>query len=335
MESVDGGSLSHEEACKFVSNEYPDICGPACQPSLCDGNCPLYKEPFEPPPTTAPSSDPNTLSLTDPLYCFPESAQRTQYDGAFDGNYVIEVKDGLGVVCGPGGNHFTKDTVQYDASTKELTLEYKMVNGLWSAAEVRILRTPIIFSERGITFSYGSFSFNVKSVSVLDDQDNILSSSLPADIVLGMFTWDTKEDYAMNENWNHEVDIEISQWGDPSNEDVQFLIQPFDKPGPHFTDRFNSGGQGGQDYKFTWNPNEINWSTTAGGVVGTTRTYSTTIAREACAVDYIQCLPSNTEVRINLWNMGDLVPDGLPLDGSQRVAVVIGDFKYEESAQTH
>lgn len=31
----EGGSLSNEEACQFVAEEFPDVCGPACHPNLC------------------------------------------------------------------------------------------------------------------------------------------------------------------------------------------------------------------------------------------------------------------------------------------------------------
>eukprot|EP00565_Helicotheca_tamesis_P008526 CAMPEP_0185725130 /NCGR_PEP_ID=MMETSP1171-20130828/1449_1 /TAXON_ID=374046 /ORGANISM="Helicotheca tamensis, Strain CCMP826" /LENGTH=572 /DNA_ID=CAMNT_0028393167 /DNA_START=91 /DNA_END=1809 /DNA_ORIENTATION=- len=340
-ESPEGGSLSHSEACAFVSDEFPSICGPACHPSSCDRNdCLLYEEPFEPDPITIPPATPNSLALTDSLYCFPEYAQRSRYESAW-GSYVIEAKDGNAAACGPGDNYFSSDTVSYDSTSQELTLEYKKIGATWTGSEVRILRTSSP-DYNGITFPYGTFSFSLKSVSVLDDQSNVLSASLPSDIVLGMFTWDTKEDYSQHENYNHEVDIEVSQWGDPNNADVQFLTQPWDEPGPHFTPRFFSGGtegtydQGGHTYEFTWNPNEIIWYTDAG--TGTSRVYSTTTARESCNIDYIQCLPSNTEVRINLWNMGSgndgLRPDGIASD-SDRVVVVIDNFTFTESSETH
>ena len=338
---VFGGDLPEEEACAFVSAEYPSICGPYCDPSTCDGGCFLYAEPYTAPADTI---TPSTLSLQDPLYCYPDHNQRERYTNAFGGTYVIEAKDGQGGPCGPGDNAFTADTVSYDATLQELTLEYKMIGSSWKASEVRLLK-----SEADPTFGYGTFTFSIKSVSVYDESNNIVSSSLPPDLVLGLFTWDTTDDYSINENWNHEVDVEISQWGDSSQvNDVQFLVQPHHPGGPHFPDRLSSGGesatssadfdQGGHTYEFTWEPNQISWHTTAGG--GQSRMYSTQIAKDACAEDYIQCLPANVEVRLNLWDMngangGSFAPDVAGLNDGTRVEVVLDDFAFTPSSMDH
>ena len=340
MKSQWGGSLPEEEACAFVSAEFPSVCGPYCDPSTCDGRCPLYAEPY-----TAPADTPSTTSLKiqDPLYCFPEYNQRERYANTFGGTYIIEAKDGQGGPCGPGNNAFTSDTVSYDASTQELSLEYKKIGSVWKASEVRLLK-----SETDPTFSYGTFTFSIKSVSVYDESNNIVSSALPNDLVLGLFSWSTTEDYASHENWNHEVDVEISQWGDPSQtNDVQFLIQPHHPGGPHFPDRLSSGGesasssvdfdQGGHTYGFTWEPNRISWYTTAGG--GQSRVYSTQIAKDACTDDYIQCLPANVEIRLNLWDMNgssdSFAPSVAGLTDGTRVEVVIDDFDFTPSSTDH
>jgi hypothetical protein len=179
-------------------------------------------------------------------------------------------------------------------------------------------------------FSYGTFSFSLKTVAVLDGSSNVVSSQLPADMVLGMFTWDTSDDYALEQNHNHEVDFEISQWGDPANKDVQFLVQPHEIPGPHFPRdrRYFSLGQGGRVYEFTWNPNEIIWSSH-----NRTYVYSTESVLASCATDYIQCLPNNVEVRINLWNMADKIPDNI-MD-HHKVVVIFDDFTFTPSGETH
>ena len=328
MKSEWGGSLSDEEACAFVSNEFPSICGPYCDPSKCDDQCPLYAEPYAAPDGTS-TNPPNTLTVQDSLYCYPDYNQRERYTNAFGDTYVIEAKDGQGGLCGPGNNAFTGDTVFYDATSQELTLEYKNIGSSWKASEVRILK-----SEADPTFGYGTFIFSLKSVKVFDASNTIVSSALPPDLVLGLFTWDTTEDYASNFNWNHEVDVEISQWGDSSQiNDVQFLVQPHHPGGPHFPERLSSGGQGGNTYEFTWEPNEISWYTTAGGGQG--RQYSTQIAKDACTEDYIQCLPANVEVRLNLWDMNGATPEVSGLTDGARVEVIIDDFSFNPSAMDH
>jgi len=332
-----GGLSTEEEACRFVSDEFPTICGPACDPDLC-GQCEIYPDPYVAPVDLPPNPP---IQATDDLYCFPSFSVRERYTNAFFGGYTIEAKDGQGGLCGPGDNVFTSDTVSYNAAAQELTMEYKKINGVWVGSEVRVL----LPENQGLTFGYGTFEFSVKSVSVLDDTNSIVSSALPSDMVLGLFTWDITDDYATHANWNHEVDVEISQWGDPANnQDVQFLTQPHHPGGPHFPERLSSGGpgtgpaefdQGGHRYDFAWEPDRISWSTTAGG--GQSRTYSTQIARDACAPDYIQCLPANVEVRINLWNMGGIsvAPDVAGLTDGTRIEVVIDDFSFTPSSETH
>ena len=220
----------------------------------------------------------------------------------------MEVKESNSA-CAPGNNYYSSDTVSFNAATQELTLEYKNIGGTWRAGEVRILLGETA------SFDYGEFTLHVKSVSVYDGS-TLVSNKLPPDMVFGFFTFDTTVSH-FEHPYGKEVDFEISHWGDVTNEDVQFLIQPGGVPGPHFPydKRFFSGGspqtfdQGGHFYKITWNPGEISWSTDAGG----THTYSYTsdLAHEKCVEDFIQCLPNNVEVRLNLWNMGggDLQPN--------------------------
>ena len=340
MMSQSGGNLPEMEACAFVSAEFQSVCGPFCDPSTCDGQCPLYAEPYTAPAETGSIE---SLSIQDAVYCFPKYNKRERYTNTFGGTYIIEAKDGQRGPCGPGDNAFTSDTVSYDTATQELTLEYKKIGSSWKASEVRLLK-----SKTDPTFGYGTFTFSVKSVSVYDESNNVISSALPPDLVLGLFTWDTTEDYASHENWNHEVDVEISQWGDPTQyKDVQFLTQPHHPRGPHFPDRLSSGGlsatssaefvQGGQAYGFTWEPNKISWYTTAGG--GQSRVYSTQIAKEACAEDYIQCLPANVEVRLNLWDMNgssdSFAPSVASLSDETRVEVVIDSFDFIPSSMNH
>jgi hypothetical protein len=72
----------------------------------------------------------------------------------------------------------------------------------WKCAEIRMLHSP----------GYGTYRFTVREVTPLE----------PA-AVLSMYTWDASAD-----DTNHrEMDIEISRWGNRTNENAQFVIQPY------------------------------------------------------------------------------------------------------------
>lgn len=154
------------------------------------------------------------------------------------------------------------------------------------------------------------------------------------------------QSYAVHENYNHEVDIEISRWNCADNSDLQYLVQPPGYPqmhrlfsgDPDATDAESKYQQGGQVYKFDWNPGRIDWLSTAGEEnVNNGFSLKTAEAVFRNVDDYVQCLPDrggNMEVRINLWNMlGALTPAGL--SSTDIVKVVIDNFTFTPSGQTH
>jgi hypothetical protein len=328
-------------ACRRVAFELPCECG-ACDPARCDLRPAEFRAPagWTPDadaaaaPTPAPRSVAGESSaVATGLYCFPTENQRTRYT-LWDG-MIVEVKTSE-QLCGPGNNRFTESTVQAVSSPSattlnnvrvqggdKLTLQYK--NGM--ASEVRIVRP------NNEPFTYGTYSFSIESIAVKDAAGNVFSNALPKELVLGLFTWDDTEDYAIHENWNHEVDIEISRWNCETNADVQFLVQPPGYPQMH---RFFSGGPGvleqsPHQFAFTWNPGRIDWFSTAGG--GQSYALKTEEALYRDLTDYVQCMPDrggDTEVRINLWNMlGAQQPVGLR--DTDLVEVVIDNFSFTPS----
>jgi len=292
--------------------EYPTICGPACDPDRCDDT----NAPITPAPTLPPVPTPSSL------YCFPnDDGSRVTYLDMWDGSYKVQVKEGN--VCGPGDNRFSRNTVS--RSVNELTLQFKKIGSIWEASEVRVVmpdETP---------FKYGNYSFHIKSVAVKNSAGTILSNLLPKEIVLGLFTWDPTDDYNVHQNWNHEVDIEISRWGSDTNADTQFLVQP---PGYPQMYRFYSGLSSGSYeqsnhwHSFRWLPNEISWLSTAGG--GQSHIYTTESAILGGGTDYVQCLPADVEIRLNLWSINGMDPGPSDLNDDHYVEVVIDNFKYEE-----
>ena len=292
------------QACRFAP------CSSACHPDLCE---------------TKNNNDDN-------LYCFPPSQDRVTFRNLWSGNYTVQVKEDT-QPCGPGFTRFSRDTVSVNSDLNQLKLRFEYRQGSWMGSEVRVL----LPSSTQPYFNYGTFEFSVRSVRVLNAASNyaVLSENqLPISLVLGMFTWDATEDYATHENWNHEVDIEISKWDNPNNaQDAQFLVQP---PGSPQLYRFATGASGlpqpaPHRYRFTWNPGQIDWSTDAGG--GHTHSYTTQDAVQAGQSDYVQCLPAQVEVRLNLWNMhGINTPTGMTTN--QVVEVVLDDFVYTPSGLT-
>ena len=235
--------------------------------------------------------------------------------------------------CGPSGNVFSRDTVSLQANTDtnkdELKLEFKKVGNNWEASEVRVL-----LPQAEMPYHYGNYSFSIKSVNVIDSSTGtVLDNALPVTMILGLFTWDATEDYAIHENYNHEVDIEIAQWNIPGQADIQYLVQP---PGEPHKYRFYSGegntyNQAPHTYSFDWRPAEIEWNSDAGG--GQSFTLTTQDALDAGKPDYIQCMPADVEVRLNLWHLfGDSQPSGL--QDSHIVEVVIDDFQFTPNGLT-
>ena len=314
---------SEEDACRRVAGrDFPLECGRACNPARCDGRL----EPFTASPTVTPL--PGKLVFDTSMYCYPEYDDRVRWTDAW-GDFIIEVKQD-GALCGPSDNNFVADTVSFDAANDELTLEFKQVNGVWSASEVRV-----VLPDSQMPYQYGNYKFGVKSVKVYNgDNDSVVSDILPQSLVIGLFTWDTTERYELRENYNHEVDIEISRWNIADNKDAQFLVQPPEEPQYY---RFHTGGspslfdQSGHTWEFTWNPNNITWFSTVDG--GISHEYSSKQAIELGTEDRIQCLPADVELRFNLWNfLGTSTPTGM--NPNERVEVVIDQLTYTPSGET-
>jgi hypothetical protein len=307
---------SEEAACRKVSNEYSTICGPQCNPDQCPPSAPV------PSPVMNPTSNSDYDQI---LYCFPPKDNRTRYRNVWN-NHTVEVKEDVNV-CGPGDTKFSSSTVIVPRRRKQVRLLYKIVNGVWTGSELRVVPSPLE------PFSYGTYRFSISRVAWRRNRQRF-ANELPPSLVLGLFSWDPTDDYAIKENYNREVDIEISRWNDvnATASDGQFLVQP---PGSPQMKRFHTGingrrRPGGNIYEFTWLPGVVQWNTTAGG--GQSHSYSTKQAITLGLNDYVQCLPANVEIRMNLWNtLGTQQPTAMkPRDV---VEVVIDNFEYIPSRQ--
>ena len=103
----------------------------------------------------------------------------------------------------------------------------------WTSAEVILTRS----------LGYGTYSFVVRDVSHLE----------PA-AAFGMFTWD---DLGVEQN-HREVGVEISRWGDPANQNAQYVIQPYYVAAN--VARFTAPA-GRLTHSFRWEPGRVSFKT--------------------------------------------------------------------------
>jgi hypothetical protein len=123
-----------------------------------------------------------------------------------------------------------------------LHLKLSQRDGRWASAEVALTRS----------LGYGTYIFTVRDVSALD----------PA-VAFGMLTWD---DHGADQN-HRELDIEISQWGDRSIPNAQYVLQPYYVPAN--VARF-AAPAGRLTHSFRWEPGRAYFRTVRGARVDAT-----------------------------------------------------------------
>lgn len=195
---------------------------------------------------------------------------------------------------GPGPNYFgdTADDVWVDENG-HLHLRISFRDGAWRSSEV-------ITDE---ALGHGTYEFAL--ASRVDQFD--------ANTVVGLFTWDTSAP-AFN---YREIDIEFSRWGNPTNDNSQYVVQPWDTAGNTY--RWNTVLNGNEStHQFTWNPDSVEFSSHQGD--------STGALIQSWAYSGADVPPAGTlsgNARINLWLMGGAAPlDGLDTE------LVITSFQF-------
>jgi hypothetical protein len=184
----------------------------------------------------------------------------------------------------------------YDAANAWIdadgALHLKLANkeGTWTSAEVALTRT----------LGYGTYMFAVRDTAHLD----------PA-AALGLLTWD---DQGADQN-HRELDIEISQWGDRSIFNAQYVVQPYYVPANVV--RF-SAPSGLFTHSFRWEPGRASFRTFRGAG-------SLVPERVISQHDFTSGVPTpgNERVRINLYYFRYS-----PRPPQSNVEVVIERFQY-------
>jgi hypothetical protein len=131
-------------------------------------------------------------------------------------------------------NYFSAANVRVD-ETGFLHLRIAREDDKWTCAEISLTRS----------LGFGTYNFVVRDVSQLNPS-----------AVFSMFTWDDSE-AAPN---HREMDIEVSQWGDPVNKNLQFVVQPYYVPAN--VARF-SAPAGALTNSFYWQAGRVTFKTTA------------------------------------------------------------------------
>jgi len=195
---------------------------------------------------------------------------------------------------GPGPNFFSDsvDNVFVDPQGR-LHLKITHREDRWVCSEVISARS----------LGYGTYRFGVdSSIDGFDPQ-----------IVLGLFTWTDDPGYH-----HREIDIEISRWGDPANQNLQFVVQPYTRKGSIV--RF-SGPPGAPEttHTFLWTPDRVTCRSLTGHPPGSS---SKGLIREHT---FTQDIPKagGENPRINLWLMG-----GKPPRDGKEVEAVISRFEF-------
>ena len=171
-----------------------------------------------------------------------------------------------------------------------LHLKLAQRDGKWTSAEVILTRA----------LGYGTYMFVVRDTAHLD----------PA-AALGLLTWD---DQGADQN-HRELDIEISQWGDRSISNAQYVIQPYYVPANVV--RF-SAPAGRLTHSFRWEPGRASFKT----VRGTGASPGEPVVMQHEFTSGVP-IPGTERVRMNLYFFRYA-----PVPPQRDVEVVIERFQY-------
>jgi hypothetical protein len=170
-----------------------------------------------------------------------------------------------------GANEYDPENVWTDAEGL-LHLALRHREGRWTSAEVVLTRT----------LGYGTYAFVIRDSSRLDPS-----------AAIGMYTWD---DQGADQN-HRELDVEISQWGDRTIPNAQYVVQPYYVPAN--VARFASPS-GRVTHAFRWEPGRASFRSVRGPG------------------------PSAKEPAIAQHDF----TSGVPLPGDERVRVSLYCFRY-------
>jgi hypothetical protein len=143
----------------------------------------------------------------------------------------------------------------------------------WISSEIRLSRS----------LGYGRYRFVVRDVAHLE----------PA-AVFAIFTWD-------DTGPPREMDIEISRWGEPADQNAQYVVQPYVVPAN--TVRFTAP-QGTLTYWIDWQPGRVEFKTVRGSTPHSTPGFSSKPGSDVVAKHIFTSgvpSPGNERIHMNLY----------------------------------
>jgi hypothetical protein len=189
-----------------------------------------------------------------------------------------------------GGMNFYDPSNAWTDSNGALHLRIAKQADHWTCAEVTLTRS----------LGYGTYSFVVRNTSQLEPP-----------VVFSMFTWD----WGGTDQYHREMDIEISRWGDPTNKNGQYVVQPFFIP--ENASRY-AAPSGVLTHFFRWEPGQVSFKTVRGSGNG---------SKPAVVAEHVftSGVPSSgvETVRMNLYISG-----GAKESLQNGAEVVIEKFEY-------
>jgi hypothetical protein len=200
---------------------------------------------------------------------------------------------------GPGLNFFS-DAPQNVFVDDDGNLHLKIINenGYWKCSEIVSIDT----------FGYGIYEFELLSGPAIDKN-----------IVLGLFTWEND----VSEEYNREIDIEFSNWGDDENKIAQYVIQPWHNDGNLL--KFDMPIiEAPSIHLFHWEPDKIQFQSFC--FSGSRFTAEEMISEWLYTGNGIPTT-SQENVRLNLW-----IVDGNTPSDNQEQEVVVKRFMFRTSA---
>ncbi|AIE85121.1 hypothetical protein [Fimbriimonas ginsengisoli] len=188
---------------------------------------------------------------------------------------------------GPGPNLFSDspDSVFVDRKGR-LHLKVRKTAAGWTCAEVYLAK-PL---------GYGSYTFEVDSPE----------SAIDSNLVLGLFTYGEKEDFS-----HREIDVELSRWSDPTNDNAQFVVQPYEVAGNMV--RFTLPADNpSSTHSFVWRRDKIDFLSKSGN-----------FSKSWSYAGTSNPVPGDETVHINLW-----LYEGKAPTKDQTFEVILRRFSY-------
>ena len=254
---------------------------------------------YTPPVVSGGSLPEMLLSFPFVAVCRPHGDRIISWSGL---DWIVKKSVGNNLIAiGPGPNIFSdNDSMVWVDNQHKLHLRVARNVNNWHCSEI------ICKTSQG----YNRYNFDVGGrVDLLDPN-----------IIAGIFTWDDCAPYFLPpDNSFREIDFEFSKWGDPGNDNSQYVIQPWSVPGNMNRFNMNLTGTDHSDHSFDWSPDSVTFRSAWGNLFHSW-TYTNTGSIP---------LPGNETVRINFHLLL-----GKPPSDNEPATLILNSFMMGEGDRT-